>query len=81
MADIKRRIEKLEARLKLEQGRPSFEDDCAACSWYADALEALDGGGELAPRDKAIWDDIFTNGIDSTKAWKKWQTTNDVLTV
>lgn len=75
MADIKRRIKKIEARLKVEQGRTSFEDDCAACSWFADALETLDSDGELAPVDAAIWKDIFENGMDGTKAWKKWQTT------
>jgi len=74
MNDFNKRIGRIEAQLQLDREAPTFKDDCAACTWYADALRTLDGGGELVPRDKAIWDDIFTNGMDSTKAWKKWQT-------
>ena len=81
MADLKRRIERIEARLHAGQDEPPAADHCAACAWYADALRTLAEGGELAPRNKAIWDDIFINGMDSTKAWKKWQTISGGLTV
>lgn len=71
MNELKRRLARLEARIGASPN--SFEDDCAACAWFADALETRDSDKELAPKDKAIWDDIFINRIDSTKAWKKWQ--------
>ena len=70
MQDLKKRIERIEGRLQIKREASTFEDDCDACAWYADALEILDGGGDLAPQDQAIWNDIFENGIDATKAWK-----------
>jgi len=73
MSDIQNRLKKIEAQLYLEQNTPTFEEDCAACAWYADALEVLDSDGELEPKDKAIWDDIFINKMDATLAWKKGQ--------
>jgi len=70
MADLKKRIDRIETRLQLDRDTLTFEDDCAACTWYADALRTLDGGGELAPADAAIWGDIFERGVDATRAWK-----------
>jgi len=81
MNEFKKRIGRIEARIQTGRDAPTEADHCAACSWFADALETLDSGEELAPVDAAIWNDIFENGIDSTKAWRKWQTTNGALTV
>ncbi len=70
MADIKKRIERIEARLQFDRDALSEADHCAACSWFADVLETLDSGEELAPADAAIWNDIFERGVDATRAWK-----------
>ncbi len=79
MGDYRKRIGRIEAQINAAPD--NFEDCCAACTWYADALETLDSGEELAPIDAAIWNDIFENGMDGVKAWKKWQTTKSGLTV
>jgi hypothetical protein len=73
MAGFKNRLESIEERLRLERDSPSYEDDCSACAWFADILLALDSGGELPPKDQAIWNDIFENRVNATKAWKKGQ--------
>jgi len=70
MVDLKKRIERIEARLQADGDALSEADYCAACSWFADALETLDSGEELAPADAAIWNDIFERGVDATRAWK-----------
>lgn len=80
MGDYRKRIGRIESMIQLDREAVTEADNCAACAWYADALEALDSGEELAPIDAAIWNDIFENGMDGVKAWKKWQTTNGGLT-
>ncbi len=81
MNDFKKRIGRIEARILAGRDDTTDADHCAACTWFADAMRTLNAGGELAQIDAAIWNDIFENGIDSTKAWRKWQTTNGALTV
>lgn len=78
MAGLKNRIETIEERLRLERDSPSYEDDCSACAWFADALEVLDSDKELEPKDRVIWDDIFINGTDATLAWKKGQASPEI---
>ena len=70
MVDFKNRIARIEARLQFDRDALSEEDHCAACAWFADVLETLDSGEDLAPADAAIWNDIFERGVDATRAWK-----------
>jgi len=81
MADLKKRIDRIEARLHADRDEPTEAAHCAACAWAAGVLQTLNLGGELAPRDKAFWDDILITKMDSTRAWKKWQTISGGLTV
>lgn len=81
MKDYIQRIARAEAQIRADRDEPTEADHCAACAWAAGVLQTLNLGGELAPRDKAIWDDILINKMDSTRAWKKWQTINGGLTV
>jgi len=57
--------------MQIEKDTPSFEDNRAACNWAAGAMETLDGDGGLALKDQTIWNDVFENGIDLNRAWKK----------
>jgi len=64
MAQLKKRIERIEAEIKDRR----FKQDAAdLCDWFAGAVATLDAGGTLAPDDQELYDEIIKE-IDAMKA-------------